>query len=552
MRDEAKSKNKALHRRLSDILDPDAAQTSKLLGKIKPLSWSFPQTPSSEVIPYPDRTLSDLENTVLTTDTVIDQDTVFIEDTVSSNNTVLLENTVSSSITLSREDTVLTENTVFSENTDTLESTVLLENTVLNENTVSASNTVVTENTVSFKDTVIIEDTPLLQNRVFNEQRDKEPTLEKPEEGKPGNTVSQVNTVANENTVTELDTVSYQNTVSLQDSLTSNDLSLAEIDLDLNTSDQDQKDQKDQIEINANPQYSIRIPYSKDTVSRNATVSDLNTVSQQNTVPFKQGYLEVPNNVADEIARILSPFEWAIYFRLFRLSYGWHKDTCIVGAQSLIEATNTSESQVRRSLKILQEKGLIKVLETINTRDLKGTRYQVFTVSQQNTVSTKDTVSKQNPVLQGNTVSSREPIKDDHDDLLKKDHHQSSHEHEVMMIYKKLTNNSWTKSDTNAYEKVKNIPIQTIEQGIQVTLQRATSRPNSFAYFYKEIHNLASPSQQSRAQLKKALAKIVKSVREVHTGQQGYTIAEFSADVKDACLREGIVFDNDLFNELVK
>lgn len=98
------------------------------------------------------------------------------------------------------------------------------------------------------------------------------------------------------------------------------------------------------------------------------------------------GYLEVPNEVADGIAKELDPFEWAVYFRLFRLSHGWYRDTCLVGVKALVEATHISEDKVRRTLKSLEQKGLIEVLEVVSTQNVKGTRYRVHTVLSQGTV----------------------------------------------------------------------------------------------------------------------------------------------------------------------
>ena len=43
----------------------------------------------------------------------------------------------------------------------------------------------------------------------------------------------------------------------------------------------------------------------------------------------------------------------------------------------------------------------------------------------------------------------------------------------------------------------------------------------------------------------------MRRVRETHTGKAKYAIADFVYDVKAACAREGVIFDNDLFNKLV-
>ena len=51
---------------------------------------------------------------------------------------------------------------------------------------------------------------------------------------------------------------------------------------------------------------------------------------------------------------------------------------------------------------------------------------------------------------------------------------------------------------------------------------------------------------------RKALATIIRRVRENHMGRSNYGIADLVFDVKNACAREGVIFDNDLFNEVMR
>ena len=55
----------------------------------------------------------------------------------------------------------------------------------------------------------------------------------------------------------------------------------------------------------------------------------------------------------------------------------------------------------------------------------------------------------------------------------------------------------------------------------------------------------------ARAWQKKRLEKIVRRTRDSSIGRAGYSGIDFLEDVKCACAREGLPFDNDLFNELV-
>ena len=94
------------------------------------------------------------------------------------------------------------------------------------------------------------------------------------------------------------------------------------------------------------------------------------------------------------------------------------------------------------------------------------------------------------------------------------------------------------------------VPIEKVKTVIQTVFERAECRINSFAYFVKEI--LAMNDQRTLGGRRKALAGIIRRVRENHMGLSNYGMADLVFDVKSACAREGVIFDNDLFNELIK
>ena len=50
----------------------------------------------------------------------------------------------------------------------------------------------------------------------------------------------------------------------------------------------------------------------------------------------------------------------------------------------------------------------------------------------------------------------------------------------------------------------------------------------------------------------KQLEKIVRRIRDSAVGRRNYSGIDLIEDVKCACAREGVIFDNDLFNELVR
>ncbi len=338
---------------------------------------------------------------------------------------------------------------------------------------------------------------------------------------------------------------------------------LSDQDLDQKINDQSSSSQiLDQNTVNSSRKIVEQIQYHDMARYHNGTVSQHGTVPSYGTVPpnsieepLTSGYFEMPNCVADDIAKLLDPFEWTIYFRLFRLSYGWHKNTCLVGVQALVNATNICENQVRIILKKLQQKSLIKAVETVNTKQVKGTLYRIYTVPQHGTVPSDNTVPSQI------TVPPSRPIKDD-DDLLKNrssskrklidddNDLKTDHFARTKSLYEELTQNQIKLADIKAYKQIKNVPLEVIKEAISIVTNRSSSRPNSLNYFVKEILQLANPKDQSRTQRKKKLEQIVKQISSAYVGAS-LPISELAARTKDSCARQGVAFDHDLFNEVV-
>jgi hypothetical protein len=65
----------------------------------------------------------------------------------------------------------------------------------------------------------------------------------------------------------------------------------------------------------------------------------------------------------------------------------------------------------------------------------------------------------------------------------------------------------------------------------------------------KEI--AALPDPRNRAWQKKQLEKIVRRIRDSTVGHADCSAIDLLEDVKCACARKGIQFDDDIFNELV-
>jgi len=121
----------------------------------------------------------------------------------------------------------------------------------------------------------------------------------------------------------------------------------------------------------------------------------------------------------------------------------------------------------------------------------------------------------------------------------------------VRAAYEKATGNRWGKSDSETYAEhgLEQVPAERIISVLQTVSRRTPFQINSFKYFVKEI--LAMPDPRNRAWQKRQLAGIVGRIRDNSVGRAEYSGVDLLEDVKCACAREGIAFDDDVFNELV-
>jgi hypothetical protein len=126
------------------------------------------------------------------------------------------------------------------------------------------------------------------------------------------------------------------------------------------------------------------------------------------------------------------------------------------------------------------------------------------------------------------------------------------HVAQTITAYTTTTKNPWLQTDTVTYlqHHVDQVAVEKVKMVIQTVFQRAESRVNSFAYFVKEI--LALNDSRTLGVRRKALVAIIRRVRENHMGLSNYGIPDLVFDVKNACAREGVIFDNDLFNDAIK
>ncbi len=271
--------------------------------------------------------------------------------------------------------------------------------------------------------------------------------------------------------------------------------------------------------------------------------------ARQVIIPEARGELRIPNTIMDHLLPLLDPTAGMLYLRLYRLSHGYRRDTCTVGRDKLSKVLNTSSRTVFRAIDTLEKLGLIERLGTQFGGELKGNTFKVNlpqTLSQ-DPPSEPATQAKfatmANFTTQAIIATNKEH--DDHD--LKINHHQKT----VMTIYQTLTGKKWGKSDTAHYQKIAHYSVEQLEIWMTLIHNRTSKPIGSFAYFASAIEKeMAIPAQESRASIKKNLEKIVSEIRDLHIGENDFKLSDLAYETKMRCIREGITWNDDVFNEI--
>jgi hypothetical protein len=94
-------------------------------------------------------------------------------------------------------------------------------------------------------------------------------------------------------------------------------------------------------------------------------------------VKEERGYYPTFNDISDRLVPelMLDAYEQVVLYRMYRLSRGWQKDTCVVGHTTLANGTNLSRSTVQKTVAKLLERGLV---EYLGDRGNDGTEYKVL------------------------------------------------------------------------------------------------------------------------------------------------------------------------------
>jgi hypothetical protein len=286
------------------------------------------------------------------------------------------------------------------------------------------------------------------------------------------------------------------------------------------------------------------------------TVAKMTTVDEMARV---KGELRIPNTIMDVLLPTLEPSAAVLYLRLFRLSHGYRKDECVVGLQKLGNSTNTSQKTVQRALVCLEKRQLVERIGASFGGQQKGNHFKVnlpgslANLTMDKTATVDDAATLDNLTTVANLTDNKR-----NNELLKSNNHQSGTElsfpHLVQTItaYTAATKNPWLESDTVTYlqHNISQIPIAELKSIIQSVMQRSRGGINSLNYFVKELLEWNSPERTTRRKTK--LEAIAKRVRDLHVGKANYSMADFIANFRNACVREGVEFEPDLSGEITR
>jgi hypothetical protein len=114
----------------------------------------------------------------------------------------------------------------------------------------------------------------------------------------------------------------------------------------------------------------------RQTTQDSPSISDTSNV--RSLLPDVKGHTQLPHRYTDHLPRWLSADEQAVYVQLYRLSWGWGKDTCFISNPKLAERSGVPETSMRRAVKKLIGKGLVEKTNRKFGGAEQGIEYRVF------------------------------------------------------------------------------------------------------------------------------------------------------------------------------
>lgn len=140
----------------------------------------------------------------------------------------------------------------------------------------------------------------------------------------------------------------------------------------------------DSLSIEHPPPLPVVRPSTLDRQTIEDSPSVLNTPSgasnMRSLLPDVKGHTQLPHRYTDHLPRWLSADEQAVYVQLYRLSWGWGKDTCFISNPKLAERSGVPETSMRRAVKKLIGKGLVEKTDRKFGGSEQGIEYRVFSL----------------------------------------------------------------------------------------------------------------------------------------------------------------------------
>ena len=129
----------------------------------------------------------------------------------------------------------------------------------------------------------------------------------------------------------------------------------------------------------------------------------------KHSLPEKAGRLDLPHRYTDHACSLLSPDEQAVYLQLYRLSWGWGKDTCFISNPRLSERSNVPETTLRRVVKKLVAKKLAEILDRkFGSQREQGIVYRVSKLDSPPTMDSPTTVDRLSAVAPNKVNTQKE------------------------------------------------------------------------------------------------------------------------------------------------
>jgi DNA-binding Lrp family transcriptional regulator len=176
----------------------------------------------------------------------------------------------------------------------------------------------------------------------------------------------------------------------------------------------------DNLSPNANPSPSVNLSladklspaeplgYQKGNLAPGGNLARADSlIDLWSSIPVVKGHTRFWHMIIDHLYQHLDSFEQAVYTQLYRLSWGYGKETCNISNGRLAERANLKLTVTRRAIRDLQSKGLIqKIGYTWGKNHEQGIEYRLplpDNLSRAAKQSPEDNLSPGAPIKEINT-----------------------------------------------------------------------------------------------------------------------------------------------------